>query len=99
TRRSSDLAVAVLIQCPLRRRAHLRMVGEPEIVVGAQVDDVPAAGVHDAALGALEHALALVQSLLAQALQLAAQPFDDRLIHGPQVYFRLMSAPAPAARD
>src|SRR5262249_13697448 len=90
-------AVAVLVQRPLRRGAHLRVVGEPEVVVGAQVDDVAAVRVHDPALRPLDHALALVQPLRAQPDELALQPFDDRLIHGGQVYWRPMSPPPTAA--
>ena len=57
------------------------MIREPEVVVGAQVDDVTLARVHHAALRAGEHPLGLVQALGAQAGELAAQCLDKRLIH------------------
>ena len=74
-------AVAAVIEGALRRSAHRRMVGEPEVVVGAQVDHRASGNLHDRALRALEHALGLVQALLAQALQLVPQPRYDRILH------------------
>ena len=82
-------AVAVLIDRPLRRRPHHRVVRETQVVVGAEVDDVALAGAHHAALGAGEHALALVEALLAQTGELAAQALDDSLIHEMQLYLSL----------
>ena len=81
-------AVAELVQAALRCGTHRGVVGQAQVVVGTQVDEVAPAGVHDAALGALEHALALVQALFAQGRKLRAQPLDDSRIHGAQLYSR-----------
>jgi len=43
--------VAVLIDRALRRRTHHRVVGETQVVIGAQVDDVALAGAYHAAWG------------------------------------------------
>ena len=66
-------AVALGIDGTMRRFTHRGVIGEPEIVIGAQVDDVALAGANDPALRAAEYALAFVKSGYSQAGKILAQ--------------------------
>ncbi len=64
----------------VRGLAHRRMIGEREVVVRAQVDELaPVGEPYHRLLRRAEHALGLVESLLAQALALGGQPLEIRL--------------------
>ena len=66
--------VAVRAQGLVGRLNHRRVTGQAEVVVGTQVDDLAAVcRAHQRALGRRDHAFALVQAGVTQALQLAAQ--------------------------
>ena len=66
------------------------MIGEPEIVVGAEVDELAAVGeAHDRLLRRAQHALGLEEPLLAQVRGLGRQPVEKRLV---QSGFSLQSA-------
>ena len=57
------------------------MIGEPEIVVCAKVDELASVGeAHDRLLRRAQHALGLEEPLLAQALGLGRQPVEKRLV-------------------
>src|SRR5262249_52353923 len=59
------------------------VVGEAEVVVGAEVDDVAAVDLDGGILRRLDAALALVEALLLEAVELRAQVLDDpRVAHG-----------------
>src|SRR5262249_6293497 len=60
---------------------HLGMVGEPQVVVGAEVDHVVIARVNERALRPGDHPLALVEPLLAQAGEVTPQPLEKYMIH------------------
>jgi len=74
-------AVTEPIHCPLGGRPYCRMIGEAQVVVGAEVDDLAIAGAHHRTLWPGEHALALVESLLAKRSKLAPQTLEKGLIH------------------
>jgi hypothetical protein len=59
-----------------------RVVGEPEVVVGAEVEDLMAAHRDVGALRTLDDPLALPEPGLADGIELAAQPRLDRSVHG-----------------
>jgi len=61
----------VLIEPAMRSRDQLRMIGEAEVVIGAQVDQVviPALGVNAGALRRYQRAFLLVQPLLANIVE------------------------------
>ena len=63
-------------------RDDVRVVGQPEVVVGAQVDDPPAVGVHPRALGRGDHPFALVQPLLGDLGELATDMVEEGGVHG-----------------
>src|SRR5690606_17811731 len=76
-------AVAVTVERQSRRFAHGRMIGESEIVVRAEIDDLLSAGhPNDGLLRRGEHPLRLVEPLGAQFFGLLAQSFQKRLLHG-----------------
>jgi hypothetical protein len=57
------------------------MIGQPEIVVRTQVQDVSIARSDQAPLWAREDALALIQPLFLQAREIGSQPFNESWIH------------------
>ena len=65
---------------------HPRVVGEPEVVVGAQVEDLAAVGDgHRRLLGRDDHPLGLVEPLGPDLLELSAQLVADLFEHGPPI--------------
>src|SRR5439155_18390106 len=76
-------AVAVAAQSLVGRLDQGGVVGQPEVVVGAEVDDLAAADGDAGALGPLQLALALVQPLGAQVVELRLQHLQEVLVaHG-----------------
>ncbi len=74
-------AVAVTVQRAMRGFPHGHVVGQTQVVVGAEVEDFAIAGSYGPTLGACEHTLGLVQALRAQRLQLGAQSFKKGVVH------------------
>ena len=64
-KRDRGEAEPALVEGPARRRDHGRVRREPEVVVGAEVQDLAPAGADRRALGRLDHALFLVEATLA----------------------------------
>ena len=58
------------------------MVGEAEVVVGAEVQDVAADGADVGLLGGGEHALGFVESRVADLLELAGEVFLEAVVCG-----------------
>ena len=76
-------AVAVFADGFARDGEELRVVGEAEVVVGAEVDDLSAVDdLNRRALGARDDALFFVEASVSQAIKLGAEMFDKGLIHG-----------------
>ena len=82
-------AVTVFIQGAVRRRTHRSVVGEAQVVVGAQVNGLVARDLDDAALRTAQDPLLLIESLARKALEVGAQALNDSLVHGVQLYLRL----------
>src|SRR5262249_49569672 len=74
-------AVTELRERALARGPHRGMVGEPEVVVGAEVDHFVIARVDECTLRAGDHPLALVEPLLAEGGEVTPQPLEKCLIH------------------
>ena len=76
-------AVAVAVERQARRFAHARVIGEAEVVVGAEVDHFLAAGdAHRGALRRRQDAFGLVKALLAQLLGVVTQAVEEIAFHG-----------------
>jgi hypothetical protein len=74
-------AIPVPVDRAMRRLAESRMIGEPEIVVCAKVDELAAVGeAHDWLLRRAQHALGLEEPLLAQTPGLGRQTVEKRLV-------------------
>src|SRR6056297_2831826 len=78
-------AVAVLVDGPAGRGDDLRMVGQPQVVVGAEIDDVARvavlAHVDLGLLGPGDHPFLLVQALFLQLLGRFGQRCQKRFFH------------------
>jgi hypothetical protein len=77
-------AVAVAIQCPMRGLAQRRVIGQAEIVVRAQVDDLAAIlQAHNGLLRGRQHAFRLEEPLAPQVGRLAVEPLEKVAIQVP----------------
>src|SRR6185437_16903259 len=65
-------AEAEPVEGPVRRLPYGRMIGEAEVVVGAEVHHLPLPGPHRASLRSCEHALALVKALFPKSCEIGA---------------------------
>src|SRR6185437_3679600 len=74
-------AVAEAVDPPVRRLSQRRMIGQAQIVVRAQIDDLAVARSDRAALRASQDSLALVQALFSERGPIGAQAFDESVIH------------------
>ncbi len=66
-------AVAVAIERPVGGFTHGRVIGQTQVVVGAEVDDLAIGGPYGAALGTRQHALRFVQALLFEGVELGVE--------------------------
>ena len=82
----------------MRRLAESRMIGEPEIVVCAKVDELAAVGeAHDRLLRRAQHALGFEEPLLAQTPGLGRQTVEKRLVQATSSTRRDYRGPIIAA--
>ncbi len=79
-------AVAEAVDGPVGGLADGRVIRQPEVVVGAEVDDIPVTGAYLAALGAAEHSLALVERLFPKVCDLRTKALNEAFSHGGELY-------------
>ena len=76
-------AVTVAVDRAMCRLAHRRVIGEAQVIVGAEVDEVaPVGQTHHRLLRRAQHAFRLEEPLLTQAVCLGGQPIEKRLVQG-----------------
>src|SRR4051812_24283865 len=75
-------AITVAIDGTVGRFTHGRMIGQAEIIVRTQVQDVAITRSDQAPLRAHEDTLTLVQALFLQTREIGSQPFNESWIHG-----------------
>ncbi len=85
--------VAEALQRLVRRLKHRGMIGEPEIVVRAEIDHLaPIGEPHDRALGRADDALALQEAVVLECPSVALEPFAEFFEHHGLWKFRGLNA-------